>query len=175
MCGNARRAERLPIAFHVHTVPLAVPRGSPLGVYVSMIRSCQDVLGVLVFGGVLERHPNLRVVLVESDAGWLPHVVQRMDHAWRRYGNVLGDRELPFAPSVYVGRSVYATFQDDEVALRSLHSLDPDRLLWGSDYPHVDSTWPRSRGLLEERMAAIDVATRRRIVHDNARSLFGDN
>jgi predicted TIM-barrel fold metal-dependent hydrolase len=162
----------LVVAFHVHTVPLVAPRGSPLGVYTAMIRSCQDALGALVFGGVLERVPELRVVLVESDAGWLPHFAQRMDRAWSAHGQTLGGASLGGLPSDAIRRSVFVTFQDDPVALGSLQFFEEGRLLWGSDFPHVDSTWPRSRELLQTRMAHLDPATRRRVVHDNVASLF---
>jgi predicted TIM-barrel fold metal-dependent hydrolase len=163
----------LPVCFHVHTVRAPRRRGSPLAIYTTMIRSCQDALATLVLGGVLARHPDLRVLLVEADAGWLPHFVQRMDHAWERHRHALGETRLRRRPSEAVGASVYATFQDDDVALRSLHLLDPERLLWANDYPHADSTWPRSRETLRVAMRDVAVADRRRIVHDNAAALFG--
>src|SRR5207245_9451358 len=76
----------LPLSFHIlttrETTPTRVPR---MNAFLSVIRGCQDIMGTLVLGGVFERHPKLRVVCVEADAGWVPHYMYRMDHAFKRH------------------------------------------------------------------------------------------
>ena len=64
-------------------------RGPKINGFLTIVRSCQDVMGTLVFGGVFERHPELKVVCVEADAGWVPHYMYRMDHAYKRHRNWL--------------------------------------------------------------------------------------
>jgi predicted TIM-barrel fold metal-dependent hydrolase len=128
-------------------------------------------LADLIFGGVLQRHPELRVISVEAYVGWLPFVAEYVDHAYRvhRYWNDLGLTELP---SHYLRRQVFATFIEDPIGLRERHSFGVDNLLWSSDYPHGESTFPDSRGFVARAFAGIPEAETRKIVHDNAQRLF---
>lgn len=163
----------IPIAFHVHTVPTERPTGSELAVYVTGHRSCQDVLATLALGGVFERHPALRVVIAEADAGWVPHFMQRLDRAWSTHRHALGGSRLLDAPSTSTRRCVRHTFQDDAFALASSDWFDPQQLLWASDYPHADSTWPRSVEVLEQIAGALPPDQFRQITSTNAAHLFG--
>jgi len=76
-------------------------------------------------------------------------------------------------PSEYIRSNVRMTFQDDWTAFHSLHMLDEQQLLWASDFPHTDSTWPRSQELLAEHTSHLDEAQRQAIMRDNTASLFG--
>ena len=60
-----------------------------MNTFLGIIRGCQDIIGTLIFGGVFERHPELRAVCVEADAGWVPHWMYRADHAFKRHRNWL--------------------------------------------------------------------------------------
>src|SRR5205085_1601856 len=60
-------------------------RGPKMNSFLGIIRANQDIIGTLIYGGVFERHPDLRVVCVEADAGWAPHYMYRMDHAYKRH------------------------------------------------------------------------------------------
>jgi predicted TIM-barrel fold metal-dependent hydrolase len=128
-------------------------------------------LADLVFGGVLARWPELRVVSVEAYVGWLPFVAEYMDHAHRvhRYWN---DPGLPEPPSTYLRRQVYATFIDDPVGLRERHVLGVDNLMWSSDYPHGESTFPESRAAVARQFAGVPEEEVRKIVCKNARRLY---
>ena len=128
-------------------------------------------LADLVFGGVLARWPELRVVSVEAYVGWLPFVAEYMDHAYRvhRYWNELG---LPEEPSTYLRRQVYATFIEDPVGVRERHVLGVDNLMWSSDYPHGESTFPDSRAFVARQFAGVPDDETRRMVCENARRLY---
>jgi predicted TIM-barrel fold metal-dependent hydrolase len=129
-------------------------------------------LADLVFGGVLARHPELRVVSVEAYIGWLPFVAEYMDHAYRvhRYWTEV---DLPEPPSSYLRRQVYATFIEDPVGVRERHAFGVDNIMWSSDYPHGESTYPDSRGCVARTFAGVPEAEVRQMVHDNARRLYG--
>jgi predicted TIM-barrel fold metal-dependent hydrolase len=129
-------------------------------------------IGDLIFGGVLARRPELRVVSVEAYIGWLPFVAEYIDHAYEvhRYWNDLG---LAEQPSVYLRRQVYATFIDDPIGLRERHTLGVDNILWSSDYPHGESTFPASREHVARAFAGIPAEETRKIVYENARRLYG--
>ena len=84
----------LPPSFHILTSrqtgdPFGNVRGPRLNSFMTILRANQDVIGVLIFGAVFERHPELRVVCVEADAGWVPHWMYRADHAYDRHRNWL--------------------------------------------------------------------------------------
>ena len=118
----------------------------------SIVRSIQDIMGTLVFGGVFQRHPGLKVVCVEADAGWVPHYMYRMDHAWNRHRNWLAPGvTLERKPSEYFADHIYVTFQDDWTAFRFADDMNWHRLMWANDFPHSDSTWPWSQELLAEQ------------------------
>jgi predicted TIM-barrel fold metal-dependent hydrolase len=125
----------------------------------------------LIFGGVLQRHPALRVISVEAYVGWLPFVAEYVDHAYRvhRYWNDLG---LAEAPSFYLRRQVHATFIDDPVGLRERYAFGVDNLMWSSDYPHGESTFPGSRDHVARTFAGIPPDETRKIVYENARRLY---
>jgi predicted TIM-barrel fold metal-dependent hydrolase len=139
---------------------------------VGIIRSNQDLLSLLVYGGVFERHPLLRVVCVEADASWAPHWMHRMDHYYDRH-RYMRTLELSRLPSEYFREHVYLTFQDDWPAFRMTGLLNPRRLMWANDFPHSDSTWPWSRELLDRHAADVSEAELRLILHDNVAALYG--
>ena len=95
----------------------------------------QDVVGLMVLGGVFERHPELKLVVAESDAGWLPHYMYRMDHAAKMNAEGGIIKGLSKLPSEYIRSNVWATFQDDLTAYHSLGCSRYEHLLWASDFP----------------------------------------
>jgi predicted TIM-barrel fold metal-dependent hydrolase len=166
----------LPLSFHILTTrgDGRFARGPAMNGFLAIIRGCQDILGTLVLGGVFERHPKLRVVCVEADAGWVPHYMYRMDHAYKRHRYWLpAGQELSRLPSEYFRENVYVTFQDDHVAFQTADLMNWRRLLWANDFPHSDSTWPDSRRVLAEQTASLRPEQRRAITCDNVAELYG--
>lgn len=177
----------LPIGFHLggglRTVVFNGPKAGIAGnmgvrVSCSTIQLDESLAGV-IFSGALERHPNLKIVLAETGIGWLPYLLERMDHEYEKfldaeeYWRTHGGLQLTMPPSAYFRRQVWATFQTDHVGMRLLDALGADRVMWASDYPHADSTWPESQKAIEEHFRDTPETTRRRIVCDNARELYG--
>ncbi len=174
----------LPICFHIltssdHGVETAfkAERGHAANGFMNIIRGVQNVMGVFLFGGVFERHPKLKMVVAEGDAGWVPHYMYRADHAADRLGTGL-ERFISQKPSTYIANNVWFTFQDDatayqtEVLVGDKALADSGRLIWASDYPHTDSTYPRSLDILTRQMARLSETQRNAIVHDNVKQLF---
>jgi predicted TIM-barrel fold metal-dependent hydrolase len=129
--------------------------------------------------GVLERHPKVKLVLAESGLGWLPWVVQEMDRRYaalqekKAFWDERGGIGLSMKPSEVFKRQVYVTFQDDKVGLDLLDHFGPNHVLWASDYPHPDSTWPFSREAIERQMGDLPEDVRRQILRGNAQTLYG--
>jgi len=97
----------------------------------------------MITAGVLERHPRLKIISVENDIGWMPNYLKRLEWYSYRFGPRYP--QLKINAAEYWRRQVYATFQDDVPGIRCRDLIGTDRLMWGSDYPHFDSTFPKSR------------------------------
>jgi predicted TIM-barrel fold metal-dependent hydrolase len=129
-------------------------------------------LTLFITSGMLERHPKLRFVIVECDAGWLAWLLNVLDqqvakkHMWVR-------PQLALLPSEYFRRQGFATFSDDPVALNNLKFTGADSLMWGSDYPHDEGTFPHSQDVVTRIFAGVSEADRRKIVYGNAARLYG--
>ncbi|HWP64861.1 MAG TPA: amidohydrolase family protein [Candidatus Limnocylindria bacterium] len=166
-------ALELPLSFHILTTPgeFTRARGPALNYAVAIIRANQDIIGMLIFGGVFERHPKLRIVCVEADAGWAPHWMYRMDHYYTRHHH-LRTKGLQRLPSEQFREHVYLTFQDDWSAFATAELQNPERLMWANDFPHSDSCWPRSQEIIREHTAGLPPAVRDRILRDNVAELY---
>jgi predicted TIM-barrel fold metal-dependent hydrolase len=168
----------LPLSFHILTSGSDVLggtgfRGPKINGFMGIIRGCQDIIGTLIYGGVFDRFPELQVVCVEADAGWAPHWMYRADHAYKRHRNWLTSAALSRMPSDYFKQNVYVTFQDDWVAFQVTHLLDHRRLMWASDHPHSDATFPDSQQVLAEQTAHLDPEVRDDIIWRNCARLYG--
>jgi predicted TIM-barrel fold metal-dependent hydrolase len=164
----------LPLSFHILTTRETAPvRGPRINSFLSIIRGNQDIMGTLIFGGVFQRHPDLRVVCVEADAGWVPHYLYRMDHAYKRHRNWLARGvTLDRLPSEYFSEHIYTTFQDDWVAFRSVDQMNWKRLMWANDFPHSDSTWPWSQEMLARQASGLTPEQRDAILCGNVADLY---
>jgi len=164
---------QLPLSFHILTTRSEPVRGPRINSFLSIIRGNQDIMGTLIFGGVFERYPQLKVVCAEADAGWVPHYMYRMDHAYKRHRNWLApDVELSRAPSEYFSENIYTTFQDDWVAFKLANDMNWKRLLWANDFPHSDSTWPWSRDMLQQQTRQLSSEQTEAILSTNVADLY---
>jgi len=168
---------QLPLSFHILTGSgdaLGSPRyrGPKMNGFLGIIRACQDVIATMIFGAVFDRHPDLHVVCVEADAGWAPHWMYRADHAMDRHRNWLAAGPLTRRPSEYFRENVYLTFQDDWVAFQTTALMNHERLMWASDHPHSDSTFPNSQTVLAEHTAGLAAEVRDDIVWRNCARLY---
>jgi uncharacterized protein len=164
----------MPLSFHILTSSSDNfrTRGPRLNSFLSIIRGCQDIIGTFVLGGVFERHPRLKVVCVEADAGWVPHYMYRMDHAYDRHRYWLPAGTLSRMPSEYFRENVYVTFQDDWVAFQMKDMCNVRRLMWANDFPHSDSTWPWSQEMLRKHTQGLSEQEKNYILHDNVAELY---
>ncbi|MEY2421187.1 MAG: hypothetical protein QOI95_1254 [Acidimicrobiaceae bacterium] len=167
-----------PVSFHILTGGIGgdPTLGSGLGMMtvMSIVQEVQQTFALLIFGKVFDRHPGLKVVSAEHDAGWVAHYSYRLDQMWERHHNWLGrkSRGLQRQPSEYLRTNTYFTFQKDPVAVETRERVGIDRLMWASDYPHSDSTWPHSQKVIERDFAGVPDDDLRAILHDNAVKLY---
>ena len=136
------------------------------------VHSVQKSLQQLIFGGVLDRYPNLKVVSAENDSGWVAHFMYRLDHVYEKFG-VMWDRVgLKLKPSEYVRRNVWVTFQDDMIGPMTWRYFGADNYMWASDFPHADSTWPNSLKVIAKDFEGIPDDVTRKMTCDNAAKLY---
>ena len=125
----------------------------------------------LIWYGVIENHPNLKIVHVEADAGWLPYWLQRMEQHWGFSGNA-EHPALKKRPTEYFKSNFIVACRGDEMTLPSVCQLvGDDYISFNTDYPHPDGTWPQGMANLEEQ--PLPEASIRKIFWDNAAPLFG--
>jgi predicted TIM-barrel fold metal-dependent hydrolase len=135
----------------------------------------------LILSGVFERFPRLRYILTESGCAWVPPTLARMDEVWMGMkAGMIGEMDysraavLAEAPSVYARRNCWygASFPSPaEIADR--HTVGVDRILWGSDYPHYEGTFPYTREALRLTFADVDPTETRLMLGENAARLYG--
>jgi predicted TIM-barrel fold metal-dependent hydrolase len=126
----------------------------------------------LISGGVLERHPRLRVAFLESGCGWLPYWLWRMDEHWEQCDGVAGEPRLAMKPSEYFRRQCWISCEPDEpYVAQVLDFIGEGRLLFASDYPHPDHKWPET----VESMLAMPItdAVKRKVLWDNPAAFYG--
>jgi uncharacterized protein len=173
-------AEELGVAVGVHegfqpaVPPLATDRTRNILVLHAVSHTFEQMLAcaLLIADGVMERHPSLRFVFLEAGGGWVPYWLGRLDHQVASYGGYAPRMRL--TPSEYFARQCWISFELDEATLPALAShVGVDRIVWGSDYPHADSTFPGAVAELQATIAPLPAADQRRVLGENARVLYG--
>ncbi len=167
----------LPISFHIGKGTSQVrvaPASWELAAF-SAVGPMQldEPLAMMIYSGVLERHPKLRLVLAESGIGWLPYFVRRLDAAGEKHIDKARDYQITMKPSELFRRQVFATFEEEPLGPELLPLLGPDNFMWASDYPHPDSTFPHSRDAVAEAFSGLDAAFVERVTVTNCKNLYG--
>ena len=131
----------------------------------------QRSLSHMIFWGVFDRFPRLKLVVAEMDIGWIPHYIWLADDKYRMRQDSLV--EVPdMAPSVYFKRNVYACFMDDPIGVKNTDFIGEDNYIWANDYPHWESTWPKSHEYIQRNFVGISDEVKRKITRDNVIQLY---
>lgn len=172
-------AEELGMTIGVHEgfQPAVPPVGSDrtrnILVLHAVSHSFEQMLAcaLLIAEGVMERHPALRFVFLEAGGGWVPYWLGRLDHQVSSYGGYAP--RMALTPSEYFARQCWISFELDESTLPALAPhVGVERIIWGSDYPHADSTFPGAVDELRDTIASLPTYAQTRIVGANARDLY---
>ncbi len=125
----------------------------------------------LIAFGVLERHPSLQVVFLEAGGGWAPYWLERLDEQAETFGGFCP--EMRRRPSEYFARQCAVSFEVDEMTLPALASyIGEDRIVWGSDYPHHDATFPGAVKALRQTVSPLLPRHQAAVLGENARHLY---
>ena len=129
-----------------------------------------------VLSGLFDRFPELKIFFAENQIGWIPFFLQACDvrydrhHRWAE--RLLGFKPLKRPPSDYIREHFLWGFQFDRVGVEMRHKIGVDRLIWGSDFPHQESDWPDSLGVIERNFAGVPENEKYKMVCGNAIEFF---
>jgi predicted TIM-barrel fold metal-dependent hydrolase len=131
-------------------------------------------LADIIFSGVFDRHPKLLIGSIEHELAWIPHWLERMDYAYTQKLRMPGRYTFTRAkvPSAYYHSNCFASFQEDALGIRLRDVIGAQTMLWGSDYPHVESTFPKSREITSHILAECSTEEQAFILHRNAARVY---
>jgi predicted TIM-barrel fold metal-dependent hydrolase len=132
-----------------------------------------NVVCDLLFSGLFERFPRLKILLVESNIGWIPTLLEQSDDMFRRYRWWTGAHEaMHELPSTIFHRNFWATFMVDRAGIELRHRMNLDHILWSTDYPHSGTDWPNSAVSIESLFRGLPKAEVKKLLHDNCKALY---
>ena len=180
---SAAAALDMPVMIHIVTGRVRDPiiyaltpqqlEEAPRGIH-EMWHEVQTTLSnEFIFGGILDRHPGLKLIDAEYDISWLPYFMFRDDQIDREFRAVLDLRKLAMKPSEYLTTRVWHGVTDDPHAVDTIRRVGADCVLWGSDFPHVRSVGYDTREAVAALYGGLPPADRRKLVGGNAARLFG--
>lgn len=131
-----------------------------------------EPVAILIYGAIFQRFPKLRLAIVESGVGWLAWMAEYMDRTWERQ-RYWTKSPLTEKPSHYMDTNVYASFIHDRVGILNRNLPGGRNIMWSSDYPHSETTFPHSLQVIERDFAGIPDADIDDIVCNRASALYG--
>src|SRR5207253_618322 len=135
-----------PMSFHLYPgkthslVPLMGSWETAAFVSVAPLQM-DELLAGLIFSGTLERNPKVKFVLAEGGIGWVPFLLERMDHEYHNFYDGMKDYRPQRLPSEIYYDQVFLTFQEEKLGLQLLPFLGVNNVMWASDFPHPDGTF----------------------------------
>jgi predicted TIM-barrel fold metal-dependent hydrolase len=160
------------ISIHVAMTP-AMPKPSgvsgPLPGAGRHLTICGQLLDI-VFSGMFDRIPELKLVAAEVDCGWVPYFKEQIDDNFRRFRH---NYTMTRFPSEYLESNVSFTFVTDTYGIQNRHLIGVENMMWSTDYPHPGASWPQSWAQAAGSMAGVPTAERDAMLFGNAHRIYG--
>lgn len=167
---------KMVVCFHVGTgtSKLIVTRGAggALINYWETTVPTQRCVTHMISSGALDRFPKLKIMTAEAGVAWVPALGDRLDEAYRQHERYAHPK-LTRTPTQIIKDQVYSSFQHDETALPAVIAHDYRNALWGSDYPHLEGTYPRTQEVLQGLFGHVPADVRHRVTLGAFEELFG--
>ena len=125
--------------------------------------------------GVCDRHPNIQIGSVEFNAAWAAYHMWNLDRIYKESDRGLGGKARfsnDMIPSDFFHRNVFYGYQEDSLAIQLRHIIGVENLQWGSDYPHIEGTFPESRRILAEILEGVPEEEQMLIASGNVTKLY---
>jgi predicted TIM-barrel fold metal-dependent hydrolase len=172
---DAAEEAGIPLCFHIGTgsTPQVVARGQGGAVinYVETFFPGQRTVTHLVASGALDRHPALRIFIAEAGAAWIPALADRMEEGYRQHDMFVRPK-LSRSPREIVFNQVYTSFQHDPSALQAVEHMNYRNVMWGSDYPHLEGTFPHTQEVLRGLFDGVPADVQHRVTEGAFAELF---
>jgi predicted TIM-barrel fold metal-dependent hydrolase len=166
----------LPVSFHLggglHSIQGRIKSWAHVALCSVIPMQLDEAMAGMIISGMLERHPKLRVVLGESGLGWVPYAIERMDMEHTKYREITEDYVLKRLPSEVFRDQMYVTYEEEGIGVKLIPEIGAGNVMWASDFPHGDSTWPNSLKAIEESLGFLPEADHRLVVSENAAQLY---
>jgi predicted TIM-barrel fold metal-dependent hydrolase len=164
----------VPIAHHIGESPPATPNEFN-AVSIGMLQSVapfRDTFGKYIFGGILDRHPGLRIGYFEGGINWVPAALQDAEHIAASFQH-LATLKLQHEPTWYWENHMCASFMVDPLGLELLPRIGADRVMWSTDFPHNESTYGYTNESLSVVVDAVGPEVAEAIVGGNVKRFLG--
>jgi len=172
-----------PVAVHIGSfLPSVAGGGGPSNMNTPMFMGAAGatksgshtlpVVSQLLFTGVFEKFTDIKLLLVESNIGWIPTLLEQIDDMFYRYRFFTNGDQMRVTPSRIFHRNFWASFMIDTVGMDLRHRLNVDQIMWSSDYPHTGCDWPNSRITIERNFRGLPAAEVKKMLHDNCKRLY---
>ena len=166
----------MPVSIHLLLAANTPRRASSpeagVAIGASAFAMTMPLITELIFQGVFDRFPKLRMAAVETGVGWIPHFFEMTDDRYWR-NRVWSGTNLKKVPSQYFKDHWLATFIVDRSGITARNQVGIDNMSWSTDFPHHGNDWPYSRKLIDEMFVNVPADERRKIVCDNAARFWG--
>lgn len=133
--------------------------------------SMAEPIAIMIYGGVFEKFPELKFCSIESGVGWFAFAADYMDRTWEKQRYWVNS-PINKPPSFYMDQNVYGSFIHDAVGIQTRHMLGAKNIMWSSDYPHSETTFPESQAMIEKLFAGVPDEDKKMILGGRAKALF---
>jgi predicted TIM-barrel fold metal-dependent hydrolase len=166
--------EGLPVCHHIGETPPATPNEfNPVATgMLQNVAPFRDVFGKYIFGGILDRHPGVRVGFFEGGIHWVPGAIQDAQHIAASFRH-LANREVQRDPQEYWDHHMFASFMVDPLGLSLLDRIGVDKVMWSTDFPHNESTYGYTADVLASIVGALGPETAAKVVSTNVQRFLG--
>ena len=164
----------LGMPVHMHLGARRSPTGGPDTFMTNLVMTkltMAEPIAHFIYSGLFQKYPELRLISVESGVGWMAFAIEYMDHLFERH-KFWTKSTLKDPPSFYFHRQVLATFLHDPVGVRERKVIGVNSIMWSSDYPHGETTWPHSKQSIAEHFHGVPEHETKRMICRNAVELY---
>lgn len=164
----------VPVSHHIGEAPLSSPcrDNSILVGMMHNVAPFREMFGRYIFGGILDRHPSIKVGWFEGGINWIPSAIQDAEHLYASLRH-MADHDIDHEPAYYWHHNMYASFMVDPLGLELIDRIGVDRVMWSSDYPHNESTFGYSEQSLRALVDAVGQEAAVKIVSTNVSTFLG--
>jgi len=130
-----------------------------------------EPVAMAIYGGLFDRFPKMRWAIIESGVGWMVWMAQYMDATWKKQ-RFWTESPLKNPPSYYMDENIYGSFIHDRVGILNRNMSGGKNIMWSSDFPHSETSFPRSMEQIAEEFEGVPEADIQEIVGSRAQRLF---